>query len=68
MIFSAKGHTQNTSSLGPSSDLPRVRSGIRNGAVNSLWKYDAYPDLQWLAIDIAPAKLRVLIQEKYTSH
>lgn len=47
MIFSATGHSQNRNP-GPSSDLPRVRTDIRNGAANSLWKYDAYPDLQSL--------------------
>jgi len=49
IVFSAAtGHTQDTRTVGPSSDLPRVRTDIRNGAVNSLWKYDAYPELQSL--------------------
>ena len=31
-----------------SADLARIRTDIRNGAVNSLWKYDGYPDLRSL--------------------
>jgi len=48
MSFTATAGGQDASSLGSSSDLARVRPDIRNGAVNSLWKYDAYPDLQSL--------------------
>ena len=46
--FTATAGGQDTNSLGSSSDLARVRPDIRNKAVNSLWKYDGYPNLQSL--------------------
>ena len=48
MSFTAMAVGQNTDSPRSASDLARVRPDIRNGAVNSLWKYDAYPNLQSL--------------------
>ncbi len=48
MFFPVFGRTQNAGRVGSAADLPRVRPDIRNGAQNSLWKYDAYPNLESL--------------------
>jgi hypothetical protein len=46
--FAATACRQDADSPRSASDLARVRPDIRNGAVNSLWKYDADPNLQSL--------------------
>ena len=48
MFFSVPARSQNSGNPGSSLELPRVRPDIHNGAANSLWKYDAYPNLQSL--------------------
>lgn len=48
LLLPGAAWSQTAGNSGGASELARVRTDIRNGAVNSLWKYDGYPDLQSL--------------------